>query len=247
MIKPTTFIGLITLALITNEAIAADLHVSSTGHRNVLIELYTSEGCSSCPPAERWLSRLRNSPLLWKRFVPVAFHVDYWNYLGWRDRFSDPRFSKRQSDYERHGYLQTVYTPGVMKNGREWRAWPYVKIPSDTADDAGILEATVRDGSMSVVFIPQRRYQPPLVLNLALLGFNQRSRVTAGENTGKLLSHDFVALNFQQYPQSSQDERFHWALPGLSSSEKKNTAAIALWVTTADDPTPLQAIGGWLK
>ena len=54
--------------------------------RTMLVELFTSEGCSSCPPADAWISQLKESPDLWKKIVPVAFHVDYWNNLGWRDR-----------------------------------------------------------------------------------------------------------------------------------------------------------------
>ena len=54
--------------------------------RTTLLELFTSEGCSSCPPAEKWLSQLKSNPDLWKKIVPIAFHVDYWDHLGWRDR-----------------------------------------------------------------------------------------------------------------------------------------------------------------
>jgi hypothetical protein len=64
-----------------------------------LLELYTSEGCSSCPPAESWLSGLAGNDALWKDVVPVAFHVDYWDYLGWRDVFASSAFSERQRDY----------------------------------------------------------------------------------------------------------------------------------------------------
>ena len=87
MIKLTAFISLIATAAIANHATAASLTLSSQEQRTTLIELYTSEGCSSCPPADRWLSRLKDDPRLWKQIVPLAFHVDYWNYLGWRDRF----------------------------------------------------------------------------------------------------------------------------------------------------------------
>src|ERR1051326_5468046 len=67
--------------------------------QNSLIELFTSEGCSSCPPAEKWLSALKTNQDLWKKTIPVAFHVDYWNHLGWRDRFSKPEFTSRQQRY----------------------------------------------------------------------------------------------------------------------------------------------------
>jgi hypothetical protein len=63
-----------------------------SGESNVsLLELFTSEGCSSCPPAEEWTSQLRQNSLLWNQIVPVAFHVDYWNDLGWRDPYSSPQ------------------------------------------------------------------------------------------------------------------------------------------------------------
>ena len=67
---------------------AAPVTFASTARQTSLLELYTSEGCSSCPPAEAWLSGLKDNPGLWRDFVPVAFHVDYWNYLGWRDKWS---------------------------------------------------------------------------------------------------------------------------------------------------------------
>src|SRR5258705_5915226 len=66
-----------------------------------LIELYTSEGCSSCPPAEEWLGQLGKHPRLWRDFVPVAFHVDYWDGLGWPDRFARKQFTERQYAYSK--------------------------------------------------------------------------------------------------------------------------------------------------
>jgi hypothetical protein len=88
-----------------------------------LIELFTSEGCSSCPPAEKWLSAFNSNPDLWKKVVPVAFHVDYWNHLGWCDRFSKPEFTLRQQQYAAGWGGDSVYTPGFVVNGREWRDW----------------------------------------------------------------------------------------------------------------------------
>src|SRR5213592_2697372 len=95
-----------------------------------LIELFTSEGCSSCPPAEKWMSALKTNPDLWKKVVPIAFHVDYWDHLGWRDRFSKPQFTERQRRYAAAWGGDSIYTPGFVLNGREWRgciggpAWP---------------------------------------------------------------------------------------------------------------------------
>ncbi|MDQ3115241.1 MAG: DUF1223 domain-containing protein [Verrucomicrobiota bacterium] len=67
--------------------------------RTHLLELFTSEGCSSCPPAEAWLSKLKDDPGLWRDFVPLAFHVDYWDRLGWRDPFASKVWTSRQYEY----------------------------------------------------------------------------------------------------------------------------------------------------
>lgn len=248
MAKFIAIIGFLAAIAIINHALAANLTISSKIHQSVLIELYTSEGCNSCPPADRWLSHLKNDPRLWKQIVPVAFHVDYWNSLGWQDRFSDTRFSKRQSIYERLNYLHTSYTPAVMKNGREWRDWHYLEIPTSAGVyKAGILKAIIRDKNVETKYTPYRRYNSPLVLNVALLGINLSTPVIAGENAGRILQHDFVVLDFQQFRQSPQDGRFRWRLPNLLDGISPSTSALALWVTTIDDPTPLQSTGGWLK
>src|ERR1700733_854948 len=81
-----------------------------------LLELYTSEGCSSCPPAEAWLSALSQSPELWKAVVPVAFHVDYWDNLGWKDWFSSREFTQRQRRYAANWGSGSVYTPAFILN-----------------------------------------------------------------------------------------------------------------------------------
>src|SRR5437763_15009832 len=78
---------------------AADRVLESGPQRAHLIELFTSQGCSSCPPAEAWLSKLKSEPRLWKEFVPIAFHVDYWDRLGWRDPFASKDWTARQYQY----------------------------------------------------------------------------------------------------------------------------------------------------
>src|SRR5271170_8405110 len=71
----------------------------SSERQTALLELYTSEGCSSCPPAEAWLTRLKGAPGLWNDFVPLAFHVEYWDNQSWRDKWSSRQFSDRQRGY----------------------------------------------------------------------------------------------------------------------------------------------------
>ena len=84
----------------------------------IVIELFTSQGCSSCPPADRLLSRLASDPKLAGRVIPLAFHVDYWNYIGWQDPFSSPRWSERQRSYGRTFRSNRIYTPQLVVGGR---------------------------------------------------------------------------------------------------------------------------------
>jgi hypothetical protein len=88
------------------------------GHGPVVVELFTSQGCSSCPPADRLLSRLKRDPRLAGGVIPLAFHVDYWNHLGWSDPFSSARWSQRQTDYAHAFHSNRIYTPQLVVNGR---------------------------------------------------------------------------------------------------------------------------------
>ena len=96
--------------------------LQSTAHRVTVLELYTSEGCSSCPPADRWLSGLPQRGVGPNAAVLLAFHVDYWNRLGWPDRFSQARFSQRQNDVAERNRSRQVYTPQLLLDGRNLRA-----------------------------------------------------------------------------------------------------------------------------
>lgn len=89
---------LLTLVLPAGQALADTLRFESGVRQNVMIELYTSEGCSSCPPAEAYLNAYAVHPQLWTRYLPLAFHVDYWDYLGWRDRYAAAEHGARQRE-----------------------------------------------------------------------------------------------------------------------------------------------------
>ena len=136
---------------------ATALELSSGTQQTTLLELYTSEGCSSCPPADRWLSRFKNDAGLWQQIVPVAFHVDYWNQLGWPDRFSNAAYTARQHNYKRHNYLNVVYTPGFVRNGREWRGWfEQQPLPRNNTNEVGILKASINHNSAYAEFFPSQ-------------------------------------------------------------------------------------------
>lgn len=216
---------------------------SSTGSRATLLELYTSEGCSSCPPADRWLSQLKQNPQLWKELFPIAFHVDYWNYLGWKDVFSDNRHSLRQQRYAALGHTHTVYTPGFFQNGREWRGWFQKQgLVLDKSPKVGTLSATIDQGEITATFKPTNELKVSH-LNIAVLGFNKTTAIRAGENRGKKLQHDFVVLSHRQY----QSNNNTWRISDDSFASKIKTGnAILFWVAQNGDPTPIQTTGGWL-
>src|SRR5262249_1231414 len=100
---------------------AAECRVASGPGTAALVELYTSEGCSSCPPADRWLSAYAAKPD--PRVVPIAFHVQYWDSLGWKDRFGDPRYTRRQEGEAKASGARFVYTPPVVLAGRDFPDW----------------------------------------------------------------------------------------------------------------------------
>jgi hypothetical protein len=229
-------------------ASAQNLHLESPGSRVSLLELYTSEGCSSCPPADRWISTLRDDPRLWREVVPVAFHVDYWDYIGWKDRFASPVYGNRQRDYARSRRVGTVYTPGFVLAGKEWRSWfyrPVLKV--ETGAQAGKLELSINQGKASATFAPPKPITGELEIHVAVLGFGLQTEVRAGENGGSTLKHDFVVLGYDRFPTIRRNS-LHTAsftLPPVSVDADRT--AVAAWLSAPDDPNPVQAVGGWLS
>ena len=106
------------LFLMTNSQADDREQFVSKSAQTVMIELYSSQGCSSCPPAERWISQFVDDDSLWRDYVPIVFHVDYWNDLGWIDVFSNAENSKRQRAYYAQKKIKSVYTPGLIINGK---------------------------------------------------------------------------------------------------------------------------------
>lgn len=221
---------------------------SSAVEQTGLLELYTSEGCSSCPPADRWLSSLKTSPVLWKEFIPVAFHVDYWDYIGWQDRFASPEFSERQRRFARQQSLRTVYTPGFVYNGREWRNWfakRFFDFPQGSR--TGILNMAVIDGEARLNFSPADTINSTLFYTVALLGFDLQTHIKAGENAGRTLQHDFVVLDTRSGSLSAGRGDYTATAPIPESDAKASRYAIVAWIHQGDDISPIQATGGYLE
>jgi hypothetical protein len=222
---------------------AGDPVTFESGPKKVqLLELFTSEGCSSCPPAEASLSRLVNDSRLWREFVPVAFHVDYWDRLDWKDPFASVEWTKRQRTYAENWKAEIVYTPAFVLNGREWRD---ANVPSAN-ETPGVLKIGIRgDNIVMVNFEPANGTSGEFEVHLARLGFGIAVNVRAGENTGRKLQHDFVVLSLAHEKLGSGRQELHFA-PAPASPVQPQRTALAAWITKKGDITPLQATGGWL-
>lgn len=219
----------------------------TTGESQVhLVELFSSEGCSSCPPADRWLSGLRTQPSLWKEFVPVEFHVDYWNRLGWVDRFSREAFTARQSRYSSEWGRESVYTPGFVLDGEEWRPEGSEVRSGGPVRKVGILSAKrLGAGRLQIAF---RNLDPSLKsarVTGALLGNGLATEVKAGENRGATLRHDFVVLSLASMPMSAEHGAFTAVLDlGDEPKIARESLGFAIWVSPPDRQRPIQALGG---
>jgi hypothetical protein len=213
-----------------------------------LVELFTSQGCSSCPPADRWLSALADAPGLWRAFVPLAWHVDYWDGLGWKDRFASPLYSERQRAYARASALGMVYTPGMLVSGAEWTGWRHADSLPRPDGRTGRLRVVVRDGSARIRFAPgPDAGEGPWTPHLAVLGSGLLTEIPRGENRGRTLREDFVVLGWLQGPPAVGGRDARWELPVPAGTGGAPRRALAVWVSGPGGPGPVQATGGWLK
>ena len=224
-------------------ALAAPLRAAtfeSGDTQATLLELYTSEGCSSCPPAEARLAELRNDPGLWKVIVPVAFHVDYWDHLGWPDRFASQAFTRRQYDYAALWRNGSVYTPAFVQNGREGTS------PTSTSKPGPLRADVSPKGVINVTFLPTAAPTGALIVEAAPLANGVTSDVRRGENAGRKLTHEFVALDLIHATLEKHGGSWTASLI-LPPQSVAPVSALAMWVHPADNPVALQAVGGWLK
>lgn len=193
---------------------------------SAIVELYTSEGCSSCPPADQWLADLPRDGTV----LALAFHVDYWDDLGWADRFGDAAYTARQRQIQSASGARFVYTPQVVANGRDFPAW------RQTAPAAlPVLAAQAprlslrREGGQLVAEIGSA---PGLRLAgyWALLEDGHGSQVVRGENTGRALKHEHVVRRYEPLAAWAGDApaQWRWKPPAASAGH----AAQAVFVLT---------------
>jgi hypothetical protein len=167
-----------------------------------LVELYTSEGCSSCPPADRWLSSLGARGHAPERVVPLALHVDYWDYIGWKDPYAKRDFSLRQRKLTQLQRLALVYTPQVMLQGRDFRGW------GTPAFDEAVAKINARSARarLSLEIVSMKSDAVVVRVAAEILDAGQRDEaalyLAAYEN--RLESHDHLVLEWQRPSAFSQ-------------------------------------------
>jgi len=202
--------------------------VTSPGHRAALVELYTSQGCSSCPPADRWLSTL-SQRLSSAQAVPLALHVGYWDDIGWKDPFAQRVFNERQRELASASGSRTVYTPGVFVQGREMPRWSREAEFARAVRAINAQVAPVQIDLAAELAATQIRVQVNVTepvagkavgarLYLALTQSGLQTSVRAGENRGETLGNDHVVRTWSgALPLGRHD--LQWTLPAGAASD----------------------------
>jgi len=171
--------------------------------RTALLELYTSEGCDSCPPADQFVRTLYTQGFSAETVVPLSLHVDYWDYIGWKDRFANPLFTQRQYVLTAAAHRRTVYTPEIFLSGREDRDWQSSGVAAAvrainalTAPVTLTLRQVPGRGDEVAVNVQAVTHQSDAAgawsLFFAVYENDLTSKVNAGENRGATLRHGFV-------------------------------------------------------
>lgn len=236
------------MASLPSLALAAACQVSSDEQQTPVIELFTSEGCSSCPPADRWLAdKVARSP----KVIGLSFHVDYWNYLGWSDPFSQAQFSDRQRQYRRDGITRGVYTPQVLVSGRELPNWHQVnawsqaqRLASQSASAVLMLNA----GDQATVSLRWLQVPQAATIRVAWLTPEAQSLVPAGENAGRTLTHANVVRAWSapiSVSALAREQRWRITPPAAAAQVGTQGQWVALLERAADHQIIQAVQGAW--
>jgi hypothetical protein len=202
-----------------------------------VVELYTSEGCSSCPPADRWLTQRQSG----SGVIALAFHVDYWDRLGWLDRFASPAYTERQQQWQRRLGLRFVYTPQVVLDGEDRKDWR--RIGGLSARGGAQADAILRRVAAGIYEAEIRAHAgaPALAAFWALTEDGHRTAVKAGENDGAALHHDAVVRHYRELPRlaapAGAAQRFTLQVPPGERARR-----VVLVVHDAATGRPVQAV-----
>ena len=226
---------------------AAECSAKSGANTVPLLELYTSEGCSSCPPADKWMSGIKND-----KVTPLAFHVDYWDYIGWKDKFSKAEYSERQRKGAAFGGAGFVYTPQFVMNGRDFKSWDNSRLneavekSQNIASRANLTLNTVAEvnGDITLKASAQATKTSDAKNSdvfIALYENKLVSKVNAGENSGSTLKHDYVVREFFGAYQISNQNEFSKNFT-LNNSWKNKDGGAVIFVQNSQTGEILQSL-----
>ena len=238
-------LSLVNLAI--QPAIAAECSAKSGVQTVPLLELYTSEGCSSCPPADKWMSGIKTD-----KVTPLAFHVDYWDYIGWKDRFSKADYSVRQRKTAAFGSAGFVYTPQFVMNGRDFKGWDNSRLSQSVeasqklASRANLSINAVTETNGDITLKTSAQAVKPIDAKnadvfVALYENKLVSQVKAGENSGSTLKHDYVVREFFGAYQMSNQNEFSKSFT-LNSAWKNKDGGAVIFVQNSQTGEILQSL-----
>lgn len=218
---------------------AATCEARSGTRAPTVVELYTSEGCSSCPPADRWLSGLHARDGV----LALSFHVTYWDRLGWPDRFAQAAFTERQRALMAASGAAFVYTPQVVVDGRDWRQWPQLPRGS-TAAPASVELVRVGDRVTARVEPVASDRGGRWGGYWAVVEDGHLSDVRAGENAGSRLRHDHVVRHYQPVPgwTAAAKQQLEWRVPPSTEAGQASARRVVFVLTDGASQRPLQAV-----
>ncbi|MFN0040656.1 MAG: DUF1223 domain-containing protein [Burkholderiales bacterium] len=246
--------GLVAWLALSPMAHAASCEARSGASRVAVLELFTSEGCNSCPPADRWISRVPAREFGPQQILPLAFHVDYWDSLGWKDRFSQSRFTTRQHVHAERNQAKFVYTPQFLLNGQDFR--PMGSNAALTTRLASLNSrlpgANLQLRQTSAAHGPDVNLEANLAAGheevpaetfLILTEDGLSTDVRAGENSGKKLNHDFVVRDMAGPIPSGLGGHILWKGSfRLASDWKTKNLALTAFVQDPRNGDVLQAL-----
>ena len=228
-------------------ALAAECSAKSGAQTVPLLELYTSEGCSSCPPADKWMSGIKAGNV-----TPLAFHVDYWDYIGWKDKFSKAEYSDRQRKGAAFAGAGFVYTPQFVMNGRDFKGWDNSRLTEKIESSQKLasranlsLDALTQTNGDITLKATAQATQPSNAKNtdvfIALYENKLVSKVNAGENSGRELKHDYVVREFFGAYQISNQNEFSKNFT-LNSAWKNKDGGAVIFVQNSQTGEILQSL-----
>ena len=204
-----------------------------------VVELFTSEGCNSCPPADHWISTLKADPGV----VALAFHVDYWDRLGWKDRFASPAYTQRQAQTQASSGARFSYTPQVLLDGADRKDWSRIAAPSVQRPAARVDVTLVReDRRFSATVVPASGAPARLAAYWALTENGHSTAVKAGENEGVTLKHDYVVRKYQPVAAWNSANPATLRFEPNTQRDPAHPAEVNLVIVDADNGRPLQAL-----